>query len=125
MPDDLIVFVLILILLQKLLCAGKSHLVDVLFHLFGRHADSIVHHLNGFLFLVQHHMDRVVFVIVHFRISHGNNPFQLGDGIVPVGYQFAEKDILIRIKPFLYDRKDIRSIDRNISTFMNHNPFPP
>ena len=95
MTDNLILVGLILILCNKIRCAGKGDLVDILFHFIRRHADAVIDELKGLLLRVHQHL-YFPFILCWKRIfSHHVQLFQLGYGITAIGDQFPEKDVMI------------------------------
>ena len=85
---------LVLILVQELLCAGESNLVDEFVHLFGCHADTVVG--NGerlFLFINSNAHTKVAQVALHF--TYGRERFQFRRCINGIGNQFTEKNLVV------------------------------
>ena len=111
MPDDF-VFLLRFFLkfCKEIRCTGKRNLVDVFFDLIGCHANAVVYDLQRFLILIQHNADRKRFILRKFRFAQKGKLLQLCYGITGVGYQFADKDIFIRIEPFFDNRQKIFTV---------------
>ena len=110
MADDAALGVLLIaVLLDEFLRAGEGDLVDVLVHLFGRHADAVIDEPQFALALVDFNRHAVV----NLRVRVGD--FALRNCVAAVGYDFSNKNIFIRIQPFLDDRHDILRMDGNVS----------
>ena len=84
MTDNLIVAVFVLIFLQEIRRAGKGDLVDVLFHLVGRHADAVIRDYDGLFFVVQDHVHTGLPTFGESVIPHGIHLFQLGYGVAGI-----------------------------------------
>ena len=57
MADDLIVVRFVLILFNKIGCAGEGDLVDVFLHLIRCHTNTIINKFQGFLFRIHDNLD--------------------------------------------------------------------
>ena len=112
MADD--GFGLVLVLVEELLGAGESDLVDELIHLFGRHADAMVGDGEGFLGFVDDDADTQVAEVTLGFADRGER-LQFGRCIDGVRDQFAQEDLMVRIQKFLNDGEDVIACYPNIS----------
>ncbi len=112
MADD--VANLVLVLLQKLSGAGERNLVDVLVHLFFRHANSVIDNLEGLGFLVQLDGD---FQLAQFLlvVTAGGQRFHFLRGVHGIGHQFAEENLVVRIQELLDNRENVLGSYSNLS----------
>ena len=116
MTDDLVGVGLVLVLLNEVRGSGEGDLVDIFVHLFGGHPDTVIYEGKSLAFVVTLHIDTALEhrICVPSGLGSGGGIFahhlqllELGDGIAAVGYELTDKDILIRVHPFLYYGKDI------------------
>ena len=120
MSDDLILVGFVLILLQELRSSGKRDLRDVLFHLIGGHTDTVIDELQRFLVRIHNHFDLALVILRKRILAHDLQLFQLCDGVAAVGHHLTDKDIVIGIKPLLYDRKNVFTVNRKTAMFLTH-----
>ena len=106
------------VILQKFLGAGKGHLVDVLFHFLGGHANAVIGEAQFARFLI--HRDGDPQILAGVALEH----FILGDGVTAVADHFADENVLIGIQPALDDRHDILRVNGNIALGF-HGDLPP
>ena len=119
MADDAALVALLgLILLQKFLRAGESHLRDVFFDLLGSHADAVIGHGERAGLLVGDHVHAVGIIRSLTRLDE---QLVLGDGVAGVRDDLADENILVRIQPLLDDRHDILGVNRNSTFFHDQN----
>ena len=111
MSDHIVFRRLVLILLKELGGAGESDLCDILFHFIRGHAESVIDKLHGLLFRIDDHFDLRLISFREFIFSHHIQFLQLRDRVASVGNHLTDKDIMIRINPFLYDRKYIFAVN--------------
>ena len=80
-------YLLTRLFLQKILCAGECDLVDVLFHLVGSHADSVVTDFDRLRFSINSDVDQsfVSFRTIACHCCHA----ALADGISTVTDKFS------------------------------------
>lgn len=90
MADNTALFVA-LIVFEKLLCAGKRDLIDVLFHFPGRHADTVIAEAEFPRLFIQRDGYAVLAIIAWFE------HLLLGYRVAAVGHHLADEDILIGI----------------------------
>ncbi len=110
--DAALVFTLVVF--QKLLGAGKRHLIDVLFNLVLGHADAVIRKAQLPFFGIERHR----YAIVGLRAGVGH--LLLDNRVAGVGYHFADENILIGIQPTLDDRHDILGMNGNIALALRH-----
>ena len=111
MSDHIIFRCLILILLKELGSAGKSDLCDILFHFICCHAESVIDEFHGLLFRIDDHFNLRFIIFRKFIFAHHIQLLQLCDRITSVGDHLTDKNIMIRINPFLYNRKYIFTVN--------------
>ncbi len=111
MSDDLVVVGFVLIFGYKIGGTGKRDLVNILLHLVRRHADSVIHHLNGLILRIDKHVHGRLIILRQAVFPHHIQLFQFRDGIASVGYQFPVKNVLIRIQPLFDDRENILAVN--------------
>ena len=70
MTDNLIFIGLVLISLQKILCAGECNLVNILLHFLRRHAQTVVLYLDGLFLRVHGNLNLVLHVLRLGILSH-------------------------------------------------------
>ena len=110
MADDAALGVLLIaVLLEEFLRAGKRDLVDILVHLFGGHADAVIDEPQLALILVG--LDR--HAVFDLRVGIGD--FTLCDRVAAVGDQLADKNIFIGIQPLFDDGHDILRMNGNVA----------
>ena len=111
MSDDLVFVCLVLIFLQELCCTGKCDLSDVFFHLVSSHTKTGINELQCLLFRIHDHFNLVLMSFRECILTHNLQFFQFGDGITSVGNHLTEKNVMVRIQPFLDNRKNIVAIN--------------
>ena len=116
--DDLVAVRLILILFQELRRAGKSNLCDVTDYLVRSHTNSVIGEYQCFFLIVNRYGDLRLISLRKPYLAYGIQFFSLGYGIGSVRNQFPDKNILIRIHPFLDYWKNVVAVNRQIS--MSH-----
>ena len=92
MTDDIVLFVLVLILgklLHELGSAGEGDLVDVALDFILRHADAGIVNGDGFLFLVD--SNKHLHVLVRALVKHT----VLRDSVAGIADHFTKEDVLI------------------------------
>ena len=106
-----------LVLFEEFLGAGEGHLVDVLVHFLGGHADAVVRkaELPG----LGVHGDGHAEV---FPLRPAGGQLVLGHGVAAVGHHLTDKNILIGIQPALDDRHDVLSVNGNAAVFLHDVP---
>ena len=109
---------------EEILRAGESDLVDVLVHLVLSHADAVVCKADTLLVGADAHPDRVLFSLRLAEIADQCKLLQLRDRIASVGHHFTHENIVVRIEPFLYDRKNLVAVDGKIAAFCRHIKSP-
>ena len=102
----------ILILVKEVVGTTEGYLVDVLVNLLLRHTDTAV--ADNQFFLVNLHLDGKVAQLT-FELAARRQGFQLLRGIYSIGNQLAQKNLVIRIKEFLNDRKDVFGLNVQIA----------
>ena len=114
--DDaaLVVFLAAVIILEELLGAGESDLIDISLHLVGGHADAGIGDANLLVLLVHGHGNG------HRLLRAGVEHAELGDGVAAVAHDLAQEDILIRIQPALDNGHNILRVDRYAAFFHVH-----
>ena len=64
--------------------AGKGDIADIPVNFLVGHANAVVHHRKGLVFLVQHHIYPEVFALLFFSFSQRRQTLHLGHGIAGV-----------------------------------------
>ena len=100
-----------LVLFEEFLGAGEGHLVDVLVHFLGSHADAVVLESQLLVFFIHGHGDAQILV------GPARRHAVFGHGVAAVGHQLADENILIGIQPALDHRHDVLRMDGNIALF--------
>ena len=111
MADNLVAFCFIFVFFNEIRCTGKSDLVDVLLNLLCCHTDTIVNNLDCLIFRADNHLNLWFEAVRQLILSHHVKLFELCDGITSIGNQLPVKNIMVRIQPFLNNRKNILAID--------------
>ena len=111
MSDHLIICRFIFIFLKELGCSGKCDLCDIFFYLFRSHSQTIINKLQRLLFRIHQYLDLAFVIVRKLIFSHHIQLFQLRDRIAAIGNELSHKNVMIRIHPFLNDRKNIVAID--------------
>ena len=109
---------IVLVLLQEVVGAGESYLVDVLLNLLGCHADAVVAHGDGLGILVD--------ADAHLQLAHltlevafAGEGLQLLGGINGVAYDFANEDFVVAIEKLFDDGEDILGCNPDVTLFHN------
>ena len=110
MSDDLIFIRFILILFKKVGCPGKSDLVNILFHLVRRHADTVINKFQRLFFRIDYHFYLCLIIIRQNTFSHHFQLFPLRNRIAPVGNHLSHENIMVGIQPFFDNRKNIIAV---------------
>ena len=111
MSDHLIICRFIFIFLKELGCSGKCDLCDIFFYLFRSHSQTIINKLQRLLFRIHQYLDLAFVIVRKLIFSHHIQLFQLRDRIAAIGNELSHKNVMIRIHPFLNDRKYIFTVD--------------
>ena len=111
MSDHIILCSLVLIFLKELCRAGKCDLSDIFLHFIRCHTKTIIDKLHRLLFRIDDHFNLRLISLREFILSHHVQFFQLCDRVASIGYHLTYKNIMIRIHPFLYDRKYILAVN--------------
>ncbi len=93
--DNLFCTTLVLIFFNKVRCARKRNLIDVLLYLFCRHAKTIVRKGQRFLFRVCYHINFCLVAIRQGIFSHHVKPLQLGDGVTAVRNHLSVENVMV------------------------------
>ena len=112
MADHVVLCRLVLIFFQELGGAGKSNLSNILFHFIRRHSKTVINKFHSLLFWIYDNFDLRSISLRKFIFSHHIQLFQFCDRITSVGDHLPDKNIMIRIYPFFYDRKYILTVNR-------------
>ena len=112
MTDNLILIGLVLIFFKEIRRSGESNLIDILFHFLRRHADTVVNEFQRLLFRIHKHPYLCLVVIRQGTFPHHLQFLQFRDCVTSVGNKFPHENIMIRIKPFLNDWKNIIAVNR-------------
>ena len=104
MPDDGLGFVLVLV--DKLLGAGESNLVDVLIDLLGRHAYTMVADGECLLILINSYAYADVAKLA-FEHTGGGQSLEFLRGVHSVADQLTKKNLVIGIQEFFDDGEDV------------------
>ena len=116
MANDCVV--LLFVFLEKILSAGKRHLIDVALHLIGCHADAVVADGQG-LGLAINPDANAAFLPLTAIASHGRHA-SFADGINTVAHQFPKENLMAGINGLLDDRKDVLGVDLDLTLFVHH-----
>ena len=111
MADDLIVVCFVFVFLQKVGSAGESDLGDVFFYLILVHAETVINEFQGLGIRIADDFDFCLVIVREGVLAHGFQLFQFGDGVAAVGNQLTDKDIMVGIEPFFYDRENIFTVN--------------
>ena len=111
MPDNLVFIGLVFVFFQKILGAGKSDLVNILFHFLRSHADSVIGHLNGLVVGIYRNLNLILQAFRTGVLAHQLQLLQLGDGVASIGYQFPVKNIVVGIQPLFDNREYILAVN--------------
>ncbi len=105
---------IILMFFQKLLCPRKSNLIDILLHFITRHTDTPVRNRQRTcLFVSLHpnfHLPQLSGILTR-RSQH----FQFLRGIHRIRHNFTQENIMIGIKKFFDNRKQILCRNTNFT----------
>ena len=111
--DDAALFIAFIVF-EEFLRTGESHLIDILFHLFGGHADAVI--AEGQLPFLGIQRDRYTPVL----LGSGGKHLLLGNGVAAIGHHLTDKNILVGIQPPLDDRHNVLRMNRNIALLTGH-----
>ena len=106
------------VLLHKFFRAGEGHLVDVLVHLFGGHANASVYNADLLLFLIDLHANGQVAQFA-FELSQVGEVLDFIGGVNGVGNQFPQEDFVVAVEEFFDDGENV--FRRNIDFSSRHN----
>ena len=95
MTDDIISGRLVLVLLDKLRCAGKCDLCDVLDDLVLRHADTVIRKGQRLRIRINRDMDFIFIVVRRLEFADALEPLQLRDCVAGIRDLLADKDIAV------------------------------
>ena len=101
---------------HKFFSARKSNLVDILFNLFASHTNAFI--LNGdrlFLFINRNLNGNIAQLI--FVFTKRGKGFKLLRCIYCIRNQFTQKYFMIRIKKFFNNRKNVFSLNIDLTFF--------
>ena len=110
--DDLIVACLIFILLHKGFRTGESDVINVFLYLISSHTQTVVGHFDRLVLRADFDVDPCLVSFRQLIVAHHIQLFQLCDRITAVGDELSVENIMIRIQPFLDDRKHVFTVDR-------------
>ena len=110
--DHIVLCRLVLIFLEELCRTGKSDLCNVFFHFFRSHSKTVINKLHRLLFRVDDNFDLRLIPLRKLILSHHIQLLKLRDRVAPVGDHLADKNVMIRIYPFLNNREYILTVDR-------------
>ena len=79
---------------QEILGAGECDLVDVFFHLLGRHPDAVVDHADGLVLLVDLYLDGQ-FAQLAVGLAETDQPLDLLRGVHGVRNKFAKEYLIV------------------------------
>ena len=125
MSDNLLIICLVLIFFQKICRSGKGNLIDILFHFFCRHSQTIIGKGNRLFLRIDFHIDSCLVVVRKRGFTHKFQFLQFGNGIAPITHYLANKNIMVGIQPFFNNGKYIFRINRQISLLICHINQPP
>ena len=109
---------LALVFFHEFLRAGKGHLVDVFFYIFGSHADAAVDDADLFLLLVHLHANRQVAHFA-FELAQIGQVLQFVGGVHRVGDQLPQEDFVVAVEEFFDDGENILRGDIDFSSCHN------
>ena len=118
MADDRVGGSAVFILGDELLGTGKGHLVDVLLHFVGGHADAGVGDGEGFLVFIELDFDFGAAGITGVFPRSGHHR-QLLDRVYGVRHQLSQKNFVLGVERFFDNRKNILGMNRDIALFQN------
>ena len=108
---------ILLVFLEEVVGAREGNLVDILVNLLGGHTDAAVADGQRASFLVN--------LNLYLEFAHFAGKFTLGGqrleflrGIYGVADEFAQEDVVVTVKKFLDDRKDVFGRNSDI-TFLH------
>ena len=84
MTDDLVFVGLVFVFFKEIRSSGKRYLVDVLFHFFGGHADTVIDKCEGLLLGIRANGNAPFVVLGKLRLADQRKLFQLRHGITAV-----------------------------------------
>ena len=111
MSDHIILCRFIFIFLKELCRTGKSNLCDILFHLVCSHTETVIDELHRLLFRVDNNFNLRLVSLRELILAHHVQLLELRDRIASVRDHLTDKDVVIRIYPFLYNRKYIFTVN--------------
>ena len=74
-------------------------------------AFMVADEVHRLLFRIDNDFNLWLITLREFILAHHIQLFQLGDRITSVGHQLTDKNIMIRINPFLNNRENIFAVD--------------
>ena len=95
--DDLVRCILVLVFFKEVRRTGEGHLIDILLHLFCRHADSVIRNLYGFILVVQDHIHARAIALRKGKIPHRIQFLHLCDGITGIRDHLSVKNVMIAV----------------------------
>ena len=125
MSDDLVITALVLVLLKEICSTRKCNLVNVLINLVLCHSDTVIGYFYSLFLRVDFNGHFSLIIIWKLIVSHHPELFELRDSVAGVTYELSVKNIVVRIQPFLYHRKNIFTRDRKTSAFFCHKKITP
>ena len=104
---------LALVFFNEFKSARERDLADIAFQLVLAHPDPVVRDRNSLRRLIERDVDPVVLAFRRLVFSERRKPLQFGNRVDRVRDQFAQKDISLRIEPFLDDREHVLRLERD------------
>ena len=110
--DHLVIRRFIFVFFQELCSAGESNLCDIFFYFVRSHTDTVIDKLQSFLFWVYDYTNHWLVIIREIVLAHNFQFFQFCDRIASVGDHLTCENVMIGIKPFFNNWKNVVTVNR-------------